>query len=316
MLAMSSEDKDGNYPESIRTSLLLAARLLEEAGDSAPRLTAEILLGHVLGWERVRVLSSLPQPLSGQHWEQYAALVRQRASGVPLQYITGRQEFYGLSFTVSPAVLIPRPETELLVERAVALASEGGDGAVRFVDVGTGSGCVAVAFAREVPHAGGFAVDISPAALSVARGNVARHGTGGRIDLVCCDLLEAFRAEPLFDFILCNLPYVAGADAGRLDRNVVDYEPHLALFGGSSGTEIYARLFPQAWMRLRARGNLLFEIDPEREEALRRLLTSAGFMVQSILEDLQGLPRCIVAGKGDGQDTRGGRHPVVGARRD
>ena len=285
---------------NVRAALLRAASVLKEAGDSAPRLTAEILLGHVLGWERAHVLSALPQPLSEKRWDQYVALVQQRASGVPLQYITGRQEFYGLSFSVNPAVLIPRPETELLVERAVILADDGDHLAARFVDVGTGSGCVAVAFARQIPCASGFAADISPAALAVARENVARHQTDGRIGLVCCDLLEAFRAEPSFDFILCNLPYVASADAGRLDRTVVDHEPHLALFGGSSGTEIYARLFPQARKRLRAQGHLLFEIDPVRVDALRGLLTGSGFLVESILEDMQGLPRCIVAGKGNG----------------
>jgi release factor glutamine methyltransferase len=295
---MISVDNDTTCPANIRAALLQAARLLAEAGDSAPRLTAEVLLGHALGWERVRVLSSLPQPLSPQQWHQYTALVQRRVSGVPLQYITGTQEFYGLGFAVSPAVLIPRPETELLVERAVILAQ--GGGAVRFVDVGTGSGCVAVAFARQVPFAGGFAADISPAALAVARENVVRHGTGQRINLVCCDLLEAFRPLPSFDFILCNLPYVSGSDAGRLDRIVVDHEPHLALFGGESGTEIYARLFPQARLRLRARGRLLIEIDPVRLEALRSLLTGSGFTAESILKDLQGLPRCIVAGKSDG----------------
>ena len=300
MPVMSSESEDKTSPANVRAALLRAARMLAEAGDSAPRLTAEVLLGHALGWERVRVLSSLPQPLSRQQWDQYAALVQRRVSGVPLQYITGRQEFYGLSFMVSPAVLIPRPETELLVERAVILAREGGAEAPRFVDVGTGSGCVAVAFARQVSYAGGFAVDISPAALAVARENVVRHGTDQRINLVCCDLLEAFRVVPSFDFILCNLPYVSSSDAGRLDRTVVDHEPHLALFGGESGTEIYARLLPQARLRLRARGHLLIEFDPVRLEALRRLLTASGFTVESILEDLQGLPRCIVAGKSDG----------------
>lgn len=300
MPVMSSGSEDRTHPANVRAALLRAARVLEEAGDSAPRLTAEILLGLVLGWDRVRVLSSLPQPLSRQHWDEYKALVQRRAAGVPLQYITGRQEFYGLSFAVNPAVLIPRPETEQLVERAVALADEGCDGAIRFVDVGTGSGCVAVAFAHQVARASGCATDISPAALAVARENIARHRADGRVELVCCDLLETFRAEPSFDFIICNLPYLAGADAGRLDRTVVDHEPHLALFGGRSGTEIYSRLFPQARERLRARGHLLFEIDPALVDALRQLLTGAGFVVGSILEDLQGLPRCIVAGKGDG----------------
>jgi release factor glutamine methyltransferase len=298
--AMSSGNKDRTYPGNIRAALLWAARVLEEAGDSAPRLTAEILLGHVLGRDRVRVLSSLPQPFSREHWGQYDALIQRRVSGVPLQYITGRQEFYGLDFAVTPAVLIPRPETELLVEKAVILAGGGREGALRFVDVGTGSGCIAVAFTRNVPRAGGFAVDISPAALSVARENIARHRTNGRICLVCCDLLESFRTEPVFDFILCNLPYVSSSDAGRLDRTVVDHEPHLALFGGISGIEIYARLFPQAWPRLRTGGHLLFEIDPSRVDALRRLLTGSGFAVESILEDMRGLPRCIVAGKSDG----------------
>jgi release factor glutamine methyltransferase len=300
MLAMSREDKDASCPANIRAALLRAARALEEADDSAPRLTAEVLLGFVLGWDRARVLGSLPQPLSRQSWEQFAAVVQRRAAGVPLQYITGTQEFYGLSFTVNPAVLIPRPETELLVEKAVALAREGGSRTVRFVDVGTGSGCVAVGFAHEVRHSHGYATDVSPAALAVARGNIVRHRTDRRIELVCCDLLGAFRSESTFDFILCNLPYLAAADAGGLPRIVVDHEPHLALFGGLSGTETYSGLFPQARALLRRGGRLLFEIDPPRLDELREMLAGAGLVGGQILEDLRGMPRCIVARRNDG----------------
>jgi release factor glutamine methyltransferase len=300
MLAMSHEDKDATCPANIRAALLHAAHTLEEAEDSAPRLTAEILLGFVLGWDRARVLGSLPQPLPRKSWEQFTAVVQRRAAGVPLQYITGTQEFYGLSFTVSPAVLIPRPETELLVEKAVALAIEGGSHAVRFVDVGTGSGCVAVAFAHEVRNAHGYATDISSAALAVARGNMERHRTDGQIELVCCDLLGAFRSGSTFDLILCNLPYLAAADAGGLQRIVVDHEPHLALFGGLSGTEIYSGLFPQARAMLRRGGRLLFEIDPPCLDELREMLAGAGLVGGPILEDLRGLPRCIVARRKDG----------------
>ena len=297
---MTREAESRFPPSTVREALLWARGALGIASDPAPHMTAELILAHVLGWDRVRVLSSPAEQISPADWLVFQDTVQRRARGVPLQYITGQQEFYGLDFRVTPAVLIPRPETEQLVEQAVALARSEHTAGSRFVDVGTGSGCIAVAFAREVGSATGCATDVSAAALTVARRNAVRHAVDDRVALVCCDLLEAFPAAPVFDMVLCNLPYVSLQDRMRLDRTVVDHEPHEALFGGPSGTEVYERFFPQARTRMRPGGLLLSEIDPPSVERLRSLVEAAGFHVESILNDGQGLPRCIVARKRHG----------------
>ncbi len=293
-------DQNQDRPVNVRVALIRGGRELAAAGDKAPRLTAEVLLGHILGWDRVRILSSPSEALSQNQQDRFLELIRRRRAGEPLQYITGRQEFYGLSFRVTPEVLIPRPETEQLVERAVDLTLRNIEGQVRFIDVGTGSGCIAVAFARQIDRATGYATDSSRGALGVARQNLVQHGVAGRVELVCCDLLEPFRPQPIFDLALCNLPYLARTDMGRLEREVVDFEPGQALFAGPCGTELYARLFPQAVSCLCLGGHLLFEIDPLRAEELRQRVASSGFEVEEILNDLQGLPRCIVARRSHG----------------
>lgn len=274
----------------------LAQAVQEMANVEAPRLTAELLLGHVLGWDRVRILSNLRAPLAEEHANRFQALVQRRAGGEPLQYITGVQEFYGLSFLVSPAVLIPRPETEVLVEKAVSLiASRAPREVVHFVDVGTGSGCIAVSVAREVPRCSGWAVDISREALAIAQGNAVRHEVAARIQFICCDLLDSFVSAPTFDFILSNPPYVSQADAATLPRVVGDYEPHVALFSGESGLETYRRLIPQAAARLLPAGYFLLEVGAGQSDQVARLVEQQGLFLEGILEDIQGIPRCIVA---------------------
>jgi release factor glutamine methyltransferase len=229
----------------------------------------------------------------------FAELVRRRAAGEPLQYITGAQEFYGRLFHVTPEVLIPRPETEILVEKVVALAHSEGLQALRFADVGTGSGCIAVSIACALPGARGVALDISAEALRIARANAHRHDVADRIHFVCGDLFECIAPAPGFDFVASNPPYVA-QDAGDLPSLVRDHEPHVALFGGESGIDVYRRLIPSAAVRVKPGGRLIFETGTGMAPALMSMVREAGLTVEAVLDDLQAIPRCIVARRTNG----------------
>ena len=267
--------------------------LVRSGVESAP-LTAQLLLGHVLGRERVYILSHPEQPLDEACASSFVGLIRRRAAGEPHQYLVGAQEFYGRSFEVNPAVLIPRPETEILVERAVTLAKEGGS-APRIVDVGTGSGCIAVTLACECPHARIVATDISAGALAVAARNARRHAVPSCVNFLAGNLLEPFAARPLFDLVLSNPPYVSIADAGTLSRTVVEHEPPTALFAGESGLEVIERLIPQARERLVPGGWLLMEIGMGQASAVCEIVFRQRFDLVDTLADLQGIARCLVA---------------------
>ena len=285
---------------TVGAALFEAANILRRAGDVNPRLTSELLLGHILGWSRVRVLSSLAEAVPPATSRRFFAVIARRAAGEPLAYIIQKQEFYGLAFVVSPGVLIPRPETEQLVEQAARLAARGHRETVWFVDVGTGSGCIAVALARQLESSRGWATDISRTALDVARRNAAFHDVGKRVEFVRANLLECFRPGPRFDMVLANLPYLPSRDSGIIEPSVRDYEPHEALFAGPTGMECYAQLVPQARCVLCSGGHLLLEMDPAQADPLRRLLEGSGFAIEAILNDLRGWARCIVARRRDG----------------
>jgi release factor glutamine methyltransferase len=295
---MNADQKKKQRGDTIWTALNRAGDEFRAAGVDAPRLTAEVLLAHVLGWERARILAHLHDPLATAAREHFRVLARRRAGGEPLQYLTGRQEFYGLSFHVTPAVLIPRPETEILVEKALTLTRQR-KGPVHFVDVGTGSGCIAIAVAHELPAATGRAIDISADALAVAQENARRLGVQGRVAFVRSDLLACFPRRPLFDLILSNPPYVAGADLAILPGLVRNHEPLTALLGGESGLETYRRLIRQAATRLAAPGHLLLEVGDGQAGDVAALIRQAGLVLDEIVKDLQGIPRCIVARKGN-----------------
>jgi release factor glutamine methyltransferase len=280
---------------SIGTAARRAEAELRRAGVDSPRLTAEILMSYVLGWDRVRILSHGDEWLPADAGAAFAAAVTRRIAGEPLQYITGVQEFYGLAFRVTASVLIPRPETEVLVEKAILLARGMVASSIRFVDVGTGSGCIAAAFAHSETRALGWAADLSAEALKVARGNVLRHGVSNRVQLVQSDLLECFPRSGTFDFVLSNPPYVSRQDTESLPPLVRDHEPHLALFAGDSGLDIYRRLIPQAAGRLALGGYLLLEIGQGMSERVVAMMESAGLSLQSLEKDLQAIPRCAVA---------------------
>lgn len=275
---------------------------LKRAGIDAPALTADLLTGFALGWDRVRILSHPEQEIDDAARELVRDLVRRRAGGEPLQYLTGEQEFYGLAFRVTPAVLVPRPETEFLVEQAIALMRRRASAGVRFADIGTGSGCIAVSVARHVPGALGWAVDISAAALAVARENARRHGVADRIRFVRSDFLACFPEKPCLDFVLCNPPYVALDDYDSLPPEVKNHEPHEALFGGPTGMDPVRRLVPEAAARLAAGGSLLLEAGAGQAEEIARLMENEGLSLHPVVNDLQGIPRCLIGTRDSGRN--------------
>lgn len=263
-----------------------AARQLASVTER-PDLEAELLLAQLLGRNRAYLLAHLDASLPEAAAATYHAWVLRRVSGEPLPYIIGHGEFFGLEFAVSPAVLIPRPETELLVEMALAHAGA----APRIADVGAGSGCIVVALARRLPQARCYAIDLSPAALEIARQNAARHAVADRITFLEGDLLEPL-PEPV-DIIVSNPPYVAEAEWDALPASV-RREPVTALLAGTDGLDVVRRLLAQAPARLRPGGSLLMEIG-ERQGAAALALAQAAFPTADcrILPDLAGKDRVL-----------------------
>jgi release factor glutamine methyltransferase len=264
----------------------------------SPVLTADLLLGFVLGWDRVRLLSHGEEFVDEDTTIRVRQLVLRRANKEPLQYLTGQQEFYGRMFRVTPDVLIPRPETEILVEKALDLMRQNASPQIRFVDIGVGSGSITVSIACEIPSSCGWAVDISAAALKVARENASRHGVAERILLVQSSLLDCFPPKPCLDFVLCNPPYVALDECDSLPCEVKDHEPHVALFGGIHGLDVYRRLVPDVSLRLNPGGWFLLELGAGQLQVVRRFVENVGLSVHEIISDLQGIARCLVARKG------------------
>jgi len=272
---------------TLQEALLQGTKLLEDAGIAAPRLTAEVLLGHALGQERAFLYAHSERVLREVEWIHYGRYLHERLNGKPTQYITGRQEFYGREFRVTPDVLIPRPETELVVETALAV----GRGARRVVDAGSGSGAIAVTLQLETGAlvAGS---DISAAALAVAAENACR--LGARIDWLQCDLISAL-ADASVDMIVSNPPYVPLADRAGLQREVRDYEPAVALFAGSTGYEIYEKLVADAARVLRPGGWLVLELGYTSKDRVNAIL-GAHWRDIRVAPDLAGIPR-VLAGR-------------------
>lgn len=261
-----------------------------ESISAQPRRDAELLLLHVIDRDRTFLLTHPEAELTSAQMMQYEAWLRRRATHEPIQYILGEQEFYGLTFTVTRDVLIPRPETEHLVETLLARVPH--DQPSRIADIGTGSGAIAVTLAHALPQAHITALDISEAALAVAQRNAETHHVTNRMRFLRSDLLSAV-ADESFDAIVSNPPYVAEADRATLEPQVRDYEPSSALFAGPSGLDIYRCLIPQAHAALKPTGWLLMEIGQGQREALAQLLS--GWSNISFINDLQGIPRVAVA---------------------
>ena len=323
---------------NIRAALKEGLAQLREAHVPSYTLAAELLLLHVLGRDRAWLYAHPEAELAPDDAQRLTALLSRRAAGEPTQHLTGKQEFWGLEFEVTPDVLIPRPETEHLVEvaldrlavreiRASRPPKMQGAGLL-IADVGTGSGCLAVTLAKELPGATIFATDVSAAALAVARRNAERHGVAPRIHFIECHLLDALTPsfppssvgarhavpapsgpprvtnhesqvtnhEPrLLDLIICNPPYIGRREAPTLPREVREHEPALALYGGEEGYELYADLISQAAARLKPGGLLVLELGHDSLPAVRPLFDFPAWTSVAVTNDLAGIPRVISA---------------------
>jgi len=271
---------------TLHTALLQGTKILEDGAIPVPRLTAEVLLSHAVRCERTFLYAHPERELKEVEWIHYGRYLHERLAGKPTQYITGRQEFYGREFCVNSSVLIPRPETEHLVETSIARLARG----ARIVDVGCGSGIIAISVALEL-HTPVVACDISPSALEVARRNAQK--LGAEVQFFASDLLTTF-APRSFDAVLSNPPYVPLDHRDGLQREVRDYEPELALFGGPSGNEIYSALFQQATQVLKPGGLLILELGFGSLDAVLRM-TETEWQDVRTSDDLAGIPRVLTA---------------------
>jgi len=301
-----------SQPETWTVLKLLewTTKFLRDRGADSPRLDAEVLLAEARGCRRIELYTAFDQVPPDDVRTRFREMVRRRADGAPVAYLVGRREFYSLSFRVTPDVLIPRPETELLLIRLLDLIKERAAtdpaATIQIVDVGTGSGVLAIC-ALSAAGANATernqklqvtAIDISPAALAVAKANAADYKLADRITFLEGDLLAPLAAKPELDFIVSNPPYVKESEWQTLARDVRDSEPRLALVGGEQGTEIIERLIPQAAERLRSGGYLLTEISPMIEADVRRLVSADGrFEAPVVLKDLAGHARVVQARK-------------------
>jgi release factor glutamine methyltransferase len=271
---------------TLQEALVQGTKLLENAGISVPRLTAEVLLSQAIRCERPFIYAHPEQELREVEWIHYGRYLHERLNGKPTQYITGRQEFYGREFRVTPDVLIPRQETELVVETAL----EAGRSARRILDVGSGSGAIAVTLQLET-NATVYGTDISAAALAVAAENARK--LGARAEFVCCDLMSAIAASSM-DLVVSNPPYVPEAERASLQREVRDHEPGLALFAGPTGFEIYERLVAEAERVLCPGGWLVLELGYKSRDRVLGMFGRHWRDVR-VVPDLAGIPRVLAA---------------------
>ena len=294
----------------LKQALASAVERLEAAAIGSPRMNAEVLLMFVLGVNRAHLYAHPERELTPEEDARYDEVLAQRAIGVPSQYITGHQEFWGLDFVVSPAVLIPRPETEHLIESMLELAR--GVPRPRLVDVGTGSGCIALALAHELKGAEVYAVDLSTDALEIARANAARLQLDQRVRFLQCDVLQPARVAVIptegfspsggtcfhdFDFVVSNPPYVAFSEADKVQKSVFEFEPRMAVFAGENGLDVIRPLIEQAHGALKTGGWLALEIGYSMCDAVMNLLNPTMWDDIRVVPDLQGIPRVVTARK-------------------
>ena len=309
-----------DQPWTVGRLLNWTADFLKEKGAESPRLDAEVLLAHVRGCKRIELYTAFEQPASEELRTKFRELIKQRAAGKPVAYLVGHREFFSLPFTVTPDVLIPRPDTELLVVRALDIAkpkprvndpperdtsdSEAAPPApkpqaappkpIAIADVGAGSGILAVTLAKHLPSASVTMIDVSPAALAVAQKNADRNGVSDRIEAFESDLFADVPAERKFDLIVSNPPYITSEEMQQLAVDVGRYEPTLALDGGPQGTDVIERLIPQAAERLRPGGWLLMEISPTIVGRVEQLLEADPRLeLKPTQKDLAGLARVV-----------------------
>jgi len=276
----------------IQTILRQAAHDLAASGSPTPRLDAEVLLMHVLRTDRLELLLRPQRQTDEAQRIAFAAAIERRRRGEPVAYIRGEKEFWSLAFEVSSAVLIPRPDTECLVEAVLGRCKEAA-GALRMIDIGTGSGAIAIALARELPTAGLAATDISADALAVARRNAARHGVAGRIEFRLGHLFAGVSGT--FDIIVSNPPYIPEGDYPLLPSGVRDFEPRQALVAGGDGLSCLRGVIGEGASRLRPGGWLFLEIGAEQGAAVTALLRAGGYEEIGISRDYGGLDRVATA---------------------
>ncbi len=274
----------------VKDALREAIALLEDNRVGSPRMNAEVLLMFVIGGDRAYLYAHPERELTADEQSRYEEALEQRARGIPAQYITGHQEFWGLDFVVGPGVLIPRPETEHLVEAVLDLYRERPQ-QLRIVDVGTGSGCVALALAHELPEAEIHATEISEAALEIARANAVRLGLERRVMFDHTDLLDG--VDGPFDVVASNPPYVGESEYDKVQLEVRKFEPRCAVFAGADGMDVIRRLAPQARDVLKPGGVLALEIGYSQEAAVREVLRDWDEV--RAVPDLQGIPRVVLA---------------------
>jgi len=290
----------------LKDALNSAIDRLAAARVGSPRLNAEMLLMFTLGCDRAYLYAHPERDLTSGEQARYSEAISQRAHGIPAQYITGHQEFWGMDLIVSPAVLIPRPETEHVIETVLRLNKtvDGGRASSpgfsrKIVDVGTGSGCIALALAKELPNAEIHATDISPAALEIARTNAARHELDTRIHFHHTDLLARLTSKS-FDYVVSNPPYVGESEEDQVQLEVRKFEPRSAVFAGPKGLEVIERLIPQAQTVLKPDGWLVMEISGTIAARVERLLN--GWNEVELTKDLQGIAR-VASGRKPAHDS-------------
>jgi release factor glutamine methyltransferase len=266
------------------------AEQFRHAGIESPELDARILIGHALGLNHAGVAAAEKQELSDSAALQIEALAARRLAREPVARILGAKEFWGLAFKVTPAVLVPRPETETVVELALSLVDRAA--ALSIADLGTGSGAILLALLSELPNARGIGIDIAPDALDVARTNAQRLGLADRVDFVLCDFAAV---EGAFDLVMSNPPYIASGEIATLAPEVRDHDPHHALDGGADGLAAYRTIATIAPRLLRAAGRFVVEIGAGQEQAVSQLFGQSGLAMTGARHDLAGIPRVLCA---------------------
>jgi release factor glutamine methyltransferase len=280
-------------PWTIKRLLDWTQKYLADKGSEFPRLDAEVLLAHVLGCKRIHVYTRFEETPTDETRNRFRELIKQRVEGCPVAYLVGRKDFFSLELEVTRDVLIPRPDSETVVGECLRLAK--GTAAPAILDVGTGSGNLAVALAKQHKAASVTAVDVSPAALAVARRNATKHGVAERVRFLEGDVFGPLAADERFDFIVSNPPYIPHGDIAGLERGVRDYEPHLALDGGATGFAVFDRLIAEAPKHLKPGGYLLIEIgSPQEAPARERIVAHGGYELGKTILDGSRHPRVLV----------------------
>lgn len=272
-----------------------SAEFLQRHSVESPRLQIELLLAHLLKLPRLQLYLNHDRELTETELADLRALVLRRAKREPLQHLVGSTAFFGLEITVSPDALIPRPETETLVELALANLAKCASPRPAALDSGTGTGCIALALAAKNSAVQVHALDISSTALALAQRNAAQHGLAGRITFHLGDGFAALPADLRFDLVVSNPPYIPAAEIATLQPEVRDFDPHLALDGGTDGLDFYRRLATEAPARLNAGGGLYAEFGDGQEDAIERIFAEAGWGNVAVHRDLSGRPRVVEA---------------------